>query len=31
MYSSGNPTNIANPVKDANVQVDIKTVSGRLT
>lgn len=31
MYSSGNPTNIANPVKDASVQIDIKTVSGRLT
>ncbi|KAL5561618.1 hypothetical protein UlMin_031365 [Ulmus minor] len=31
MYSSGNPTNIANPIKDATVQVDIKTVSGRLT
>ncbi|XP_074311534.1 piezo-type mechanosensitive ion channel homolog isoform X2 [Silene latifolia] len=31
MYSSGNPTNIANPIKDAGVRVDIKTVSGRLT
>ncbi|XP_062018874.1 piezo-type mechanosensitive ion channel homolog [Rosa rugosa] len=31
MYSSGNPTNIANPIKDASVQVDIKTMSGRLT
>ncbi|GAV80465.1 DUF3595 domain-containing protein [Cephalotus follicularis] len=31
MYSSGNPTNIANPIKDATVQIDIKTVSGRLT
>ncbi|KAF7805147.1 piezo-type mechanosensitive ion channel-like protein isoform X1 [Senna tora] len=31
MYSSGNPTNIANPIKDASAQVDIKTVSGRLT
>ncbi|KAM4074276.1 hypothetical protein ACB094_10G082400 [Castanea mollissima] len=31
MYSSGNPTNIANPVKDASVQIDIKTASGRLT
>ncbi|RDX99269.1 Piezo-type mechanosensitive ion channel-like protein, partial [Mucuna pruriens] len=30
MYSSGNPTNIANPIKDASFQVDIKTVSGRL-
>lgn len=31
MYSSGNPTNIANPIKDASVQVDIKTTGGRLT
>ncbi|KAF8392505.1 hypothetical protein HHK36_022847 [Tetracentron sinense] len=31
MYSSGNPTNIANPIKDASVKVDIKTVDGRLT
>lgn len=31
MYSSGNPTNIANPIKDASVQVDITTVAGRLT
>ncbi|KAK9732624.1 hypothetical protein RND81_04G011100 [Saponaria officinalis] len=31
MYSSGNPTNIANPIKDASVRVDIKTTSGRLT
>ncbi|CAI0580949.1 unnamed protein product, partial [Linum tenue] len=31
IYSSGNPTNIANPIKDARVQVDIKTVGGRLT
>ncbi|OWM62964.1 hypothetical protein CDL15_Pgr020258 [Punica granatum] len=31
MYSSGNPTNIANPIKDASVRVDIKTDSGRLT
>lgn len=31
MYSSGNPTNIANPIKDASVQVDIKTEGGRLT
>lgn len=30
MYSSGNPTNIANPIKEASFQVDIKTVSGRL-
>ncbi|XP_077232288.1 piezo-type mechanosensitive ion channel component isoform X2 [Tasmannia lanceolata] len=31
MYSSGNPTNIANPIKDASVQIDIKTRDGRLT
>ncbi|XP_028770789.1 piezo-type mechanosensitive ion channel homolog isoform X2 [Neltuma alba] len=31
MYSSGNPTNIANPIKDASARVDIKTISGRLT
>lgn len=31
MYSSGNPTNVANPIKDASCQVDIKTTSGRLT
>lgn len=31
MYSSGNPTNIANPIKDASVQVDIRTIAGRLT
>ncbi|OVA04417.1 Piezo family [Macleaya cordata] len=31
MYSSGNPTNIANPIKDASVQIDIKTAGGRLT
>lgn len=31
MYSSGNPTNIANPIKDASVQVEIKTTGGRLT
>ncbi|XP_057960873.1 piezo-type mechanosensitive ion channel homolog [Malania oleifera] len=30
MYSSGNPTNIANPIKDAGVRIDIKTASGRL-
>lgn len=30
MYSSGNPTNIANPIKDASFQVDIKTEGGRL-
>lgn len=31
MYSSGNPTNIVNPIKDASVQLDIKTSGGRLT
>ncbi|GMI85789.1 PIEZO1 [Hibiscus trionum] len=31
MYSSGNPTNIANPIKDASFQIDISTVGGRLT
>ncbi|XP_062084665.1 piezo-type mechanosensitive ion channel homolog isoform X2 [Humulus lupulus] len=31
MYSSGNPTNIANPIKDASVRIEIKTISGRLT
>ncbi|KAL6978478.1 hypothetical protein U1Q18_020146 [Sarracenia purpurea var. burkii] len=31
MYSSGNPTNIANLIKDASVQLDIKTAGGRLT
>ncbi|EEF37638.1 conserved hypothetical protein [Ricinus communis] len=31
IYSSGNPTNMANPIKDASVQLDIKTVGGRLT
>ncbi|KAJ7973395.1 Piezo-type mechanosensitive ion channel like [Quillaja saponaria] len=31
MYSSGNPTNIANPIKDATARIDIKTASGRLT
>ncbi|KAK7284316.1 hypothetical protein RJT34_19061 [Clitoria ternatea] len=31
IYSSGNPTNIANPIKDASARVDIKTSSGRLT
>ncbi|KAL8092740.1 hypothetical protein AgCh_034845 [Apium graveolens] len=31
MYSSGNPTNIANPINDASVQFDIKTDGGRLT
>ena len=31
MYSSGNPTNIANPIKDVSVQVDIMSNGGRLT
>ncbi|GAB2300559.1 hypothetical protein Dimus_034600 [Dionaea muscipula] len=31
MYSSGNPTNIANPIMDASVQVDMKTKGGKLT
>ncbi|CAI9107931.1 OLC1v1007416C3 [Oldenlandia corymbosa var. corymbosa] len=31
MYSSGNPTNIANPINDATVQLDVKTDAGRLT
>lgn len=31
MYSSGNPTNIANPIKDASVRIEIKTISGKLT
>nr|XP_007147084.1 hypothetical protein PHAVU_006G095000g [Phaseolus vulgaris]ESW19078.1 hypothetical protein PHAVU_006G095000g [Phaseolus vulgaris] len=31
MYSSGNPTNIANPIKDASARVDINTSNGRLT
>ncbi|XP_043711782.1 piezo-type mechanosensitive ion channel homolog [Telopea speciosissima] len=31
MYSSGNPTNIANPIRYASVQIDIKTEAGRLT
>lgn len=30
MYSSGNPTNIANPINDASVQFHIKTNGGRL-
>nr|XP_043638394.1 piezo-type mechanosensitive ion channel homolog [Erigeron canadensis] len=30
MYSSGNPTNIANPINDASVQFHIKTSGGRL-
>ncbi|KAL8513510.1 hypothetical protein ACS0TY_012829 [Phlomoides rotata] len=31
MYSSGNPTNIANPINDARFQFDIKTSGGKLT
>ncbi|KAI6684840.1 hypothetical protein NL676_030753 [Syzygium grande] len=31
MYSSGNPTNIANPIKDASARVNIETESGKLT
>ncbi|XP_012490496.2 piezo-type mechanosensitive ion channel homolog isoform X1 [Gossypium raimondii] len=31
MYSSGNPTNIANPINDASFQLDISTGGGRLT
>lgn len=31
MYSSGNPTNIANPIIDVTVHVDIKAAGGRLT
>lgn len=31
MYSSGNPTNMANPIKDASFQTDITTGGGRLT
>ncbi|KAK3441684.1 hypothetical protein EUGRSUZ_B02004 [Eucalyptus grandis] len=31
MYSSGNPTNIANPIKDASARVKIETESGKLT
>ena len=31
MYSSGNPTNIANPIKDASIRIEIKTIGGRLT
>ncbi|CAH1447448.1 unnamed protein product [Lactuca virosa] len=30
MYSSGNPTNIANPINDVSVQFHIKTNGGRL-
>lgn len=31
MYSSGNPTNIANPIQDASVRIDMRTISGKLT
>lgn len=31
MYSSGNPSNIANPIKDASVQINLHTLGGRLT
>ncbi|XP_042388036.1 piezo-type mechanosensitive ion channel homolog [Zingiber officinale] len=31
IYSSGNPTNIANPVVDVSIQIDIKSLGGRLT
>ncbi|XP_072996398.1 piezo-type mechanosensitive ion channel homolog isoform X2 [Typha latifolia] len=31
IYSSGNPTNIANPVTDVSVQIDIKAAGGRLS
>ncbi|KAL8153056.1 hypothetical protein V2J09_010816 [Rumex salicifolius] len=31
MYSSGNPTNIANPIRDVSIQVDLKTNGGKLT
>ncbi|XP_050223428.1 piezo-type mechanosensitive ion channel homolog isoform X2 [Mercurialis annua] len=31
MYSSGNPTNIANPIQEASIRIDIRTTSGRLT
>lgn len=31
MYSSGNPTNIANPAQDVSVQIDLKSAGGRLT
>ncbi|PKA54925.1 hypothetical protein AXF42_Ash000761 [Apostasia shenzhenica] len=31
MYSSGNPSNIPNPIKDVNVQIDIKATGGGLT
>ncbi|KAL6884653.1 hypothetical protein ACP4OV_010589 [Aristida adscensionis] len=31
IYSSGNPTNIANPIIDVTVKIDIKAMGGRLT
>ncbi|MCO5611380.1 hypothetical protein L7F22_065633 [Adiantum nelumboides] len=31
IYSSGNPTNFANPVLDAHVQIDLNTRSGKFT
>lgn len=31
MYSSGNPSNIANPIKDASVQIDLHALGGRLS
>ncbi|KMZ74336.1 hypothetical protein ZOSMA_12G00200 [Zostera marina] len=31
MYSSGNPTNIENPIMDVSAQIDMKSGSGRLT
>lgn len=31
IYSSGNPTNIANPIIDVSVKIDIKALGGRLT
>lgn len=31
IYSSGNPTNIANPIIDVSVKIDVKALGGRLT
>ncbi|CAL4963575.1 unnamed protein product [Urochloa decumbens] len=31
IYSSGNPTNIANPIIDVSIKIDIKALGGRLT
>ncbi|KAK3164410.1 hypothetical protein QOZ80_1AG0017640 [Eleusine coracana subsp. coracana] len=31
IYSSGNPTNIANPIIDVSVKMDVKALGGRLT